>query len=288
MKLGRTEPKLVVGGVPRVDLLPPEVHARRQDGRLNRMLVLVLVAAVVLSGGVVLGAKLVADGSAANLAGAQARTAQLLAQQRRYSTVSSTKSRLAATRAARATVAGHVIDWRGYLRSVSATLPAGVHVAAATVEAAGATTTGAAAAGVAAPPGTVATLTLQVRTAHWTAVQDWLTALPALRGFLDASPTTVSADALNGVTATVVVHVGEAAYGAPPAGAAAIPAVAGPTPSPAATATPSPSPSRTAATPNAAASASSDATAAPTTRATPEPARTSAAPLAAGATGGNG
>jgi Tfp pilus assembly protein PilN len=286
MKLGRTEPKLVVGGVPRVDLLPPEVHARRQDGRLNRMLVLVLVAAVVLSGGVVLGAKLVADGSAANLAGAQARTAQLLAEQRRYSTVSSTKSRLAATRAARVTVAGHVIDWRGYLRSVSATLPAGVHVAAATVETAGATTTGAAAAGVAAPPGTVATLTLQVRTAHWTAVQDWLTALPALRGFLDASPTTVSADALNGVTATVVVHVGEAAYGAPPAGAAAIPAVAGPTPSPAATATPNPT--GTARTPSAAASATADATAAPTTRATPEPARTSAAPLAAGAAGGNG
>jgi Tfp pilus assembly protein PilN len=251
--------------------------------------------AVLLSGAVVLGAKLVADGSAATLAAAQSRTAQLLAEQRRFASVSRTKSRLAATRAGRISVAGKVIDWRGYLRSVSATLPTGVHITAATIEAVGVGTASAAAgSAAAAPPGTVATLTLQVRTAHWSSVQDWLTALPALRGFLDASPSTVSADAVNGVTATVVVHVGSAAYSAPSAASAepaAVPAVAVPSPSP------SPTPTRSATVrvtpsaapaPGATRATTTRATAPATTRSTPKPTASSAAPLAAGATGGDG
>jgi Tfp pilus assembly protein PilN len=296
------EPKLVVGGVPRVDLLPPEVHQRRQDARLHRLLLVVLVAAVVLSGAGVLGAKLVADGSAARLSAAQTRTAALLAEQRRFASVSTAKSRLAATGAARTTVAGHVIDWRGSLRAVSATLPAGVHIIAATVEAVGSsTTTGGAGSGVLAPAGTVATLTLQVRTPHWSAVQDWLTALPALRGFLDASPSTVGADAQTGVTATVVVHVGQAAYGAPAsatAGSTAVPAVAGA--SPTATATPSPTATAPAAAPGATSTATPRATTTPkpastaparprtTGHATPKPTTSTAAPLAAGVTGADG
>jgi hypothetical protein len=292
VRLGGAEPKLEVGGVPRVDLLPPEVHARRQDARLNRVLLIALVVVVALAGVAVLGAKVVADGSAGRLAAAQARTGRLLAEQRRFAAVSGAQSRLAATRAARTTVAGQVIDWRGYLKAVSATLPSGAHVTAATVETATATTATGTAPTATAPPGTVATLTLQVGTAHWTDVQAWLTALPRLRGFLDASPSTVSSDPQNGVLATVVVHVGAGAYGsvAPDSSsAAAVPAVSGA----GSTATPSPLPTATA---TATATSGPAGTPAPPPS-TPAPARTSPkpvpaasspAPLAAGTTGGNG
>lgn len=280
------EARLVVGGAPRVDLLPPEVRVRRQDARVNRVLVLVLVAVVALSGLTVLGAKAVADGSAARLAAAQERTAQLLAQQQRYAEVSTAKARLAAARAARASVAGTVIDWRAYLSSVSATLPSGVHVVGATVDTAGADTSGTAAAPAAGaallPAGTVATLTLQVRTTRWGAVRAWLTALPALPGFLDAAPSTVSRDPQTGVTATVVVHLGAKAYGAPaaepvPATPALNGGAAGATPSPSASASATPGPTN---------GPTASATASPST--TPSPSPAPAAPLAAGRSEGAG
>lgn len=113
---------LELGGEPRVNLLPPEVGERVRIRRTRG----VLVALAVLSVGLVaVGysfATLTAIGAGAALAGAQARTSELLAERAEYAQVSSLLSASATIEEVRANATVGEVVWADVLDEVTAIL----------------------------------------------------------------------------------------------------------------------------------------------------------------------
>ena len=203
---------LVIGGVPRVDLLPPEVKARRKAKAIHRLLgygvaavALVVVAAI---GGVsALGLQ-----AQAQLSSAQLQTGVILAQQKKYLEVRQVQREVSLVQAAQQVGASTEISWKDYLMKVQSTLPANVVIKTVTIDSA---TPLAIYAQPTAPlqGARVATLTFEATSPTLPEVQVWLTALATLPGFADATPGSVSLDPTNNVyTAKITMHINEAAF----------------------------------------------------------------------------
>lgn len=124
---------LVLGGEPRVQLLPPEVGARIRAAYLRRVSVLVLALAVVVVGGGYLLATLHADKQEADLAAAQAETQALLAEQLEYSEASLSSNMIATITAARAQNVVTEVLWSDVIAAIKASLPSGVIIESATM-----------------------------------------------------------------------------------------------------------------------------------------------------------
>ena len=125
----------VIGGDPRVDLLPPEVTAEQKGRRLRRSLAVAVVGVVVLTGSGIAAATWEAERSQASLAVVQARTATLLAAQGEYIEVRRAQEEVDATLAARRLAASVDIDWTAYLQQIRARLPGDVVIGVVAVEA---------------------------------------------------------------------------------------------------------------------------------------------------------
>ena len=203
---------LVIGGVPRVDLLPPEVKARRKAKAIHRLLgygvaavALVVVAAI---GGVsALGLQ-----AQAQLSSAQLQTGVILAQQKKYLEVRQVQREVSLVQAAQQVGASTEISWKDYLMKVQSTLPANVVIKTVTIDSA---TPLAIYAQPTAPlqGARVATLTFEATSPTLPEVPVWLTALATLPGFADATPGSVSLDPTNNVyTAKITMHINEAAF----------------------------------------------------------------------------
>lgn len=90
-------PGLVLGGEPRVDLLPPEVLQATKAKGTRRILVMVAILAVLAMGGGYGVALVRATGAQAALAESQARTLELLSEQGEYADATRYAGLLAAT-----------------------------------------------------------------------------------------------------------------------------------------------------------------------------------------------
>lgn len=126
--IGRSATGEVIGGVPRVDLMPPEVAQRRLDRRRQSWSI---VGLIVVLGLVAVGTALAAFANTiaqADLVSAQAQTGVLLAQQQEYSEVSELRSSIAL--AEQATVAGTASEvlWLDVQRELLSVLPTGASV----------------------------------------------------------------------------------------------------------------------------------------------------------------
>ncbi len=123
----RKQPE-VGGSVPRVDLLPPEVHERRRTATVrSTVLLLAVLAAVVVGGGFAFASLLVVQ-TADSLASEQERTLDLLAQQGEFIEVRQIQSRVTASEAAERVGLSTEVDWAGVIRQLIAAQPAGVTV----------------------------------------------------------------------------------------------------------------------------------------------------------------
>jgi hypothetical protein len=214
MKL--TKPKnndsLLLGGEPRVDLLPPEVRGERKAKSTRRALAFgalgVLLVVLLASG----GATLLAVQSQSALSAEQARTITLLAQQSKFIKVRQVQKEITLGKAAQQVGASTEIDWQKYLDSVQATLPGNVTIKAITVDSASPLATY----GQATAPlqgARVATLSFSATSPTLPEVPTWLTALATLPGFEDAIPGSVTLDTtLNLYTANITMHINEAAF----------------------------------------------------------------------------
>lgn len=114
---------LIVGGEPRVDLLPPEVRAKRRGSSARRLLAMALIAAVVIVGGGYVLASFrasVADGA---LVAAQSRTQELLEEQLTYAEVTEVVGESQHIVESRAYVTSTEVLWKKYLDPVLAILP---------------------------------------------------------------------------------------------------------------------------------------------------------------------
>ena len=206
---------LAIGADPRVHLLPLEVTQRKKIKQLKRRLLFAgaFVVALVAAG---YGLATIAQSSSqSQLTSAQATTTQLLAQQSKYGEVNKINSDAAAIQQAQKTTTTQEILWAPYLASVEATLPSNATITAvsASIDApfGGAPSTGAAAATTVPLQGPrIATLDLTVAMQQ-ADIPTWLTTLPTLKGFVDATPDSVTATTGGFYSVVVTLHINDKA-----------------------------------------------------------------------------
>lgn len=211
-KSGRTARTLVVGGAPRVDLLPSEVHAsRRQRGTVRRAWagVIVVAVAVALVAGWATTGRMSAE---QELEAAQNETASLAQQQGQYRDVRATESGTALLEAAQAVGGSPEVAWSATLESVRSKLPAGVQITGVTADSA--TATDAYAQSEDPLQGQrIATLTFDAKSTALPSVPDWLTAVGGVTGFVDANVNSVArSDDGSGYAVNMTIHLDEKAF----------------------------------------------------------------------------
>lgn len=133
-KQNRSAP-VVLGGEPRVDLLPPEVHANAKFRSTRRVLgLLVILTLVLVAGGY--GAALIhwLD-EGVQLRAAEARTSELLTEQGKYADASRIAANLAAGDEARALAFSNEILWSDLVDDIIERLPEGAVLESATMDA---------------------------------------------------------------------------------------------------------------------------------------------------------
>lgn len=203
---------LAVGGAPRVDLLPSEVHvARRQRAAVRRVWAGVVVVAIGV--GAVSGWAVIDRGAAEkDLLSAQEETTSLAQQQGQFRDVRTTESATTLLEAAQQVGGATEVDWSSTLRSVQGKLPQGVTISGVTVDSASAT----AAYAQSDDPLQglrIATLTLDAKSASLPSVPAWLSGVRGVTGFVDANVNSVArAQDGSGYTVNMTIHLDEKAF----------------------------------------------------------------------------
>ena len=198
---------LVLGGVPRVHLLPSEVLDRKKARAMRRKLAVVLVVVLVaIAAGVGLASVLLV-GAQSSLTSAQTEAANLAHQRSQYGAVTQVQADAKAIQASQTLATATEIDWQPYLVKVGKTLPGGTHIQAITASIDPPVT----GTDVSTDPlqGTrVATVEVTVISPQ-ASIAGWLVKLPSLPGFVDAEPKSVSINSTDsgGYTVVVDIHV---------------------------------------------------------------------------------
>jgi hypothetical protein len=124
-RAGRQDQRVAVGGVPRVNLLPPEIALESKLARQRRALVFLVfvVVAVVVLGYVYM--TLVATTAQVNLDQENAQTAAILEEQAKYTEVIAITNQLDTVKAAQVVGSSTSIDFKTYLSYVQDSLPDG-------------------------------------------------------------------------------------------------------------------------------------------------------------------
>lgn len=203
---------LVVGGVPRVDLLPTEVLVdRRQRAGVRRAWLGVVVVAVAV-GAVTVLASATAVQAESQLAQARQATSSLLVQQQQYRDVRSTETQSELLRAAQAVGGSTEIDWQATLGRVQSSLPAGVAITGVQIDSA--TPLQAYAQATAPLQGQrVATLTIDASSPTLPSVPAWLDSVKGIPGFVDANANSVTLDSSTNIyTVDMTIHLDEKVY----------------------------------------------------------------------------
>lgn len=202
---------LVLGAEPRVDLLPPEVIARKKAKATRRRLTGILIGVVVLVAGGFAAATWNVGQSRAELATAQDRSIELLSSQAEYSEVTQVQATVDSTIAARQFGAATEVDWKAYLSGIRAVLPANVSIDTVTVDSASPLVVFEQAT---APlqDARVATLTLGLTSPDLPTVPQWLEAMRGLPGFADANPGSITRSDTGTYKVELTMHINDGAY----------------------------------------------------------------------------
>lgn len=211
-KAARTLESLDIGMEPRVDLLPPEVRSERKNRATRRGFgwgVLVVLLIVVLGIG---GAFAVNVAAQARSIGAQLTTADLLAQQQKFTGVRDVRKQVALAQAAQRVGASTEIDWKALLDQIGRVQPAQVFLASVSVDSGSPITIYQQSPDPLQPPriGTVTTLSVSRNVPDITA---WVRDLETIPGVTDVVPGDVSFDvASNAYQVTITLHIDQSRY----------------------------------------------------------------------------
>jgi len=199
-----------VGAAPRVDLMPPEIRVKRSQLRTRRSLRLALfgvfVLVVVACGGTWAWNAL----AQTSLATAQTEQQNLVAEQAKYSKVTTLQNAITLIKAGQVVGDATEIDWQDYLTKLQATLPAGVSLVTVTIGTADPMTAYAQST-TPLEGDRIATLAFTASSPTLPSIPVWLDGLKTLPGFVDATPGQVSL-AQNGYSADVTMHIGTDAF----------------------------------------------------------------------------
>ena len=199
---------LVIGGEPRVHLLPPQVLINRRGKVIRRRLgfgVIVVVVLVAAGFGV---ASLTLANSQANLLTAQSQTSSILQEQAKYGDVLKVKADASSIQSSQKLATAQEILWAPFYSSFEATLPAGSSITSLSValdDPFGATPV------VASPTGPVEGAHIATVTGALNMPQEsiagWLDSLGSLKGFVDVTPNSVIASGGDIYTVSITMHV---------------------------------------------------------------------------------
>jgi hypothetical protein len=200
----------VVGGLPRVDLLPPEVRAERRSGVVVRRAWMGVIGGAAVVAIAVGGATLRSMEAQDDLLASQSETQQLLLAQGKYTEVRDTKTEITLLSAAQAVAGATEIAWPSYLQQIQATLPVGVTVSTITIDQAS-PIADYAQSQTPLQGARIGTVTFTAQSQTLPSVPDWLDGLATLPGYTDATPGTVTL--AEGVyEATVTMHIDQRAF----------------------------------------------------------------------------
>lgn len=217
--MARTDLKLVVGGTPRAELLPPEIALEKKAAGQRRSLLgglVVVIAVVVLA---YAGATGLSQLSQARLDELNAQSADLLAQQSEFIEARQLAAQVSAANAAREIGIGPEIDWMKYL-NLLASAASGTNVGVVTIKVTAETPiVPFAQSTVVFEKPRVAEVTFTGLAGSPAEVASWVTKMLAIEGVADASITSIE-DVGGAFSYTVVIHLNSDAYslrGAPDA-----------------------------------------------------------------------
>jgi Tfp pilus assembly protein PilN len=207
----KIEEVIAVGEEPRVNLLPPEVRQRRRAKVVRRRIgfLVILMVTLILGGTALIRAQ--ALQSQRQLAIATMNTKSLKLQQDKYGQVQKIQDQVDTIEAAQQVGTSTEIDWKAYLISVQATLPANVTLDTINVDSA---TPFVPYTQATAPlqGSRIATLSFTAKSATLPKVPTWLIALTSLRGYADASPGSVTRNEAGGYLVNITMHINESAF----------------------------------------------------------------------------
>lgn len=210
--MSRASGALIIGGEPRVNLMPLEVHRERAATVMRRRLILGVLGALVITLAGSAAATVVSLGAQSDLAAEQSRTPGIVAEQAKYVDVRTVQGQVDEVKAAQQVGVSTEIDWKNYLEGVQAILPGSVAIQSVSI-------TSASPLAIYAQPTAplqgdrVATVTFEATSSVLPDVPAWLTSLATLPGFADALPGSVTLDEeTQGYTVNITMHVNDAAY----------------------------------------------------------------------------
>jgi Tfp pilus assembly protein PilN len=195
----------VVGGPPRVDLMPPEIRVRRSQLRTRRSLRLALFGVFVVVAVACAGTWAFNQLAQTSLAQAQAQQQALVVEQGKYSDVTTVKASISLIKAGQFVGDSTEIDWQDYLTKLQATLPEGITLTTVTVDS-GTPLKSYAQTTTPLQGGRIATLQFTASSATLPSIPVWLDSLRSLPGFVDATPGSVNLTD-TGYLADVSMHI---------------------------------------------------------------------------------
>ena len=212
MSKQKKEQELVIGGVPRADLLPPEVRQAVRDRRTTRYLAYGVVVAIALSviGTVYAFGNSIA--SQANLAFEKDRTVKLLEEQEQYAVARATAAQIDLIIEAREQAMATEINWNEYFKAIEATLPEGVVIEQMIIDSVSPIDE-LPVTEIPLQTGWVALLTVKAASATVPDVEKWLDDLKGVKGFAGvAPPVEVKEGGTAAYTVTMQILVNTDAY----------------------------------------------------------------------------
>ncbi len=202
-----TSGNVTVGDSPRVDLMPPEIRVKRSQLKTRRQLRLGLFGVFVVVAVACAATWTWSSLAQSSLAAAQAQQQLLVAQQSKFSDVTTVKDSIVLIKAGQIVGDSSEIDWEGYLTKLQATLPSGVVITTVTIDSES-PIKAFAESSTPLEGDRIASLQFTASSAALPSIPVWLDGLRTLPGFVDATPGSVSLDtAGGGYTAQVTMHI---------------------------------------------------------------------------------
>jgi hypothetical protein len=205
----KSDSDLVLGGDPRVELLPPEVALREKARGMRLLSIMTLVLVFLIVGGGYGLARYRNATEQGALTAAQAQTAQLSAAARKYSKVTSINVLIGNVNEAKTLAASTEVLWTGVINQVHNTLPAGATIESATMKGRAPWEAALVPAGPLRAP-RVATLTIIIASPTILDATAIVRSLVNVTGFADATPDSVTQDT-SGYHTTVTLNINEKA-----------------------------------------------------------------------------